>query len=145
MGGSHVASGIFGLSVVGLAWIEARTFPIQGLQEGLGAAFFPWLVLGIISLLSLGSLTYGLVRGVRFDLPFARSPELQSAVGLFAALCAFSLAFVFFGFLIPLIAFLVVGMRILGASWRYALFVGGPAGIAVYGLFVVGFGVPMPS
>lgn len=144
MGGSYVASGVLGLAVAGLAWIEARTFPVQGLQEGLGAAFFPWLVLGLIATLSLISLGYGVARGVRFALPFQRSPELLAAAGLFVALIVFAQAFVLFGLFLPVIAFLIIGMRILGAPWVRAGGIGLAAGIALYGLFVVGFGIPMP-
>jgi len=144
MGGSHVASGVFGLAIAGIAWIEARTFPLQGLQEGLGAAFMPWLVLGLIVALSTASIVYGLVRGVNLGEGFRPGPRTAVVGGLFLALCGFAVAFVHFGLLIPAIVFLIVGMRLLGAPWVKALGVGTAAGIGAYALFVIGFNVPMP-
>lgn len=144
MGGSHVVSGVLGLTVAAIAWLEARTFPLQGLQEGLGAAFMPWLVLAVIVVLSLASIAYGVVRGVNVRPSFHWRPEHTAAGALFLALCGFAIAFVFFGLLVPVIVFLVVGMRLLGAPWRKAAGIGAAAGICTYALFVTGFNVPMP-
>jgi len=144
MGGSHVTSGAFGLIVAAIAWLEARTFPLQDLQEGLGAAFMPWLVLAAIAGLSLSSIAYGIARGVSVRASFRWRPERTAAGALFLALCGFAVAFVFFGLLIPVIVFLIVGMRLLGAPWWKAAGLGAAAGICTYALFVTGFNVPMP-
>lgn len=142
--GSHVLSGAFGLSVAGIAWLEARIFPLQGLQEGLGAAFMPWLVLAMIVVLSLSSIAYGLARGVSFRTSFHWQSRHAVAGGLFLALCAFAVAFTYFGLFVPVVVFLIVGMRLLGAPWRKAVGVGVVAGVGTYALFVTGFHVLMP-
>ena len=143
-GGSRITAGIAGLVLVALAWIEARTFPLQDLQEGLGAAFFPYLVLGIIAVLGLALIIHGLVLGPRFALPFDRNAQLTGTAALFAVFVAFTLAFANFGLLVPAGLFLMFGMRILGASWTGAVVVGWAAAGAIHALFAIGFGVPMP-
>lgn len=143
-GGSYIATGVFGLAVTGLAWIEAGSFPLQRLESGLGAAFFPWLVLGIIVLLSMCSLVYGTLQGVRFKLPFIADRALAKAALVFVALCAFCVTFARFGLLIPVILFLVLSMRFLGAPWWRAGGIGAAAGLAIHLLFVEGLGIVMP-
>lgn len=144
MGRSHVASGIFGLAIAGIAWLEARTFPLQGLQEGLGAAFMPWLVLGLIVVLSASSIVCGLFLGVGRGGAAKPRPRMDLIGGLFLALCAFAIAFVLVGLLVPVVAFLIVSMRLLGAPWARAIGVGMAAGVCIYLTFVIGFGVPLP-
>ena len=143
-GGSYVATGVFGLAVGALAWIDARSFPLSRLDAGLGPAFFPWLVLTVITLLSLSAVVYGLMQGVRFNFPFQAGNALASTALLFAALCAFALLFASFGLLIPVILFLIVSMRLLGAPWLHATGIGTATGFALHLLFVEGFGVVMP-
>ena len=143
-GGSYVFSGIVSLTIAGLAAYEGRNFPFQDLQEGLGAAFFPFLILGCIGALGLGQLIYGLILGFQFELPYKPSPELTALGLLFIVFVLFTLAFAKFGLIIPTIVFLIVAMRVLGASWKRSGVIGPVAGLAIYAIFVVGFNIPMP-
>ena len=144
-GGSYVFSGITGLVISGGAAYLARDFPIQGIQEGLGAAFFPYLVIGVIAILGLGQLIYGLAVGFELKSPFAAEADLRSVALLFVCFIFYAFAFSRFGLIFPTIAFLVIAMILLKANWKFAVAVGAVSGFAVYALFVLGFGVPMPS
>lgn len=146
-----VLSGVAALVVVGLASFEASTFPLQSLEDGLGAAFFPYLTLGAISLLGVALIVKGLASGAlkgtaeqTDSSAGAASSATSSLLRLFVLFGAFAMAFGYFGLLAPAIIFLVVAMRILGAPWAGAAIVGCAAGCALYALFVFGFGVPMP-
>lgn len=141
---SFIAAGAAGLLIVAMAWVEARTFPLQNLQEGLGAAFFPYLVLGLIGILSVCLVGYGLaVDGAEGPQPLF-GPGYRRAAALFAAFAAFAVAFSQFGLIASAAAFLIIAMRVLGAPWIGAAVVGAVAAGAIHALFVVGFGIPMP-
>lgn len=144
-GGSYVFSGIIGLVISGGAALFARDFPIQGIQEGLGAAFFPYLVIGVIAILGLGQTIYGLAVGFEIKSPFASDADLRSVASLFVCFILYAFAFAQFGLIFPTIAFLIIAMILLKAHWKFAVAVGAVSGFAIYALFVLGFGIPMPS
>ena len=147
MAGSYIVSGILGLAVAGLAWMEARTFPLQDLPEGLGAAFMPWLLLAIIVVLSISLISYGVAQCERQRPRLAdiRLPKgLVTTGATFLLLCGFAVAFGLFGLLGPALVFMVVGMRTLKAPWTKALGVGATAGLCIYVVFAIAFGVQMP-
>ena len=147
MAGSYIVSGMLGLAVAGLAWMEARTFPLQDLPDGLGAAFMPWLLLAVIVALSLALIGYGLSQCEwrRPALADLRPPPGLAVTGtIFLLLCGFVAAFAYFGLLVPALVFLVIGMRILEAPWAKALTVGATAGLCIYVVFAIAFGVQMP-
>lgn len=143
-GSSFVFSGVVSLAIAGFAGFEARNFPLQDLQEGLGAAFFPFLIIGCIIVLSLAQIIYGFSLGFKASWPFEQSPDLNRLGLLFLSFAGFAVAFAHFGFLIPAVIFLVLAMRLLQASWLNAGIIGFTAALIIYGLFVVGFGIPMP-
>ena len=144
-GGSYLFSGITGLVISCGAGYFAQDFPFQGIQEGLGAAFFPFLIIGLISIFSLGQIVYGLSIGFETRSPFSNDSDLKSVFLLFLLFVLFTVAFSNFGLIIPTILFLILAIKLLGASWRMSMLVGALAGISIFAVFVVGFGIPMPS
>jgi len=143
-GSSFVFSGVVSLAIAGIAGNEARNFPLQDLQEGLGAAFFPYLITGCIIVLSLAQIVYGFSLGFKAKWPFEQSPDLNRLGLLFVSFVGFTVAFAHFGFLVPAGIFLVLAMRLLQAPWINAGIVGISATLIIYGIFVVGFAIPMP-
>ena len=57
---SDVVTGAIVLCVVGIGWYRVRTIPFQGLQAGLGPAFFPTILLTIVTFLAIILLLKGL-------------------------------------------------------------------------------------
>lgn len=142
MKNAATATGILGMIIAVSAVYRARTFPLQDLEHGLGAGFFPLLVIAAIACLAIASLAVGIFRpGSGPTLRF-RQAGTKRALWLLLFLVVFAAAFAQVGLLLPVVAFLVVSMLVLGAPWIPALLVGVLAGIAVHFFFATVLHVP---
>ena len=144
MRNASTVTGVLGLAIAILAWIEARTFPLQDLQSGLGAAFFPLLVLGAIVVLSIMSIFAGRASSETLENDLTFHDGTPKALLLLLLLVVFAFAFGHFGLLVPAIVFLSLVTFILGAPWLPALLAGAVSGAAVYALFTLVLRVPLP-
>ncbi len=144
MNNTDIATGLLGLAIAFCGWLRARTFPLQSLENGLGAGFFPLLVIGAIVLLSLTSIAVGLRKGSGgTPLTFVMSGTPQAMIVLLA-LVAFILAFGQFGLLFPGVVLIVGLMLVLGTPLISATLIGSASGGAVYVLFANILRMPMP-
>ncbi|MCD1636450.1 tripartite tricarboxylate transporter TctB family protein [Martelella mediterranea] len=141
---TDIATGFLGLVIAFCAWLTARNFPLQSLENGLGAGFFPLLIIGLIALLSLTSIAVGLAKSGRArPVTLVRKGTPQAAT-LLLSLVVFTFLFGQVGLLVPVIILIVGLMFVLGASLLSAAAVGTIAGGAVYGLFVHVLQMPLP-
>lgn len=59
---SFVLSGLLAIALAALGAFGARRLRLQSVADGLGAAFFPWLLIGLFVLLGLCLLAVGIAR-----------------------------------------------------------------------------------
>lgn len=136
MNNCTILAGLIGLIIAVIAFVEARSFPIQSLENGLGAGFFPLLVIFALATVSLVSLFKGVL---------ARNEDQESLAGgkrevlwiwIAGFLILFTIAFSHFGLIAPTIIFISAASYKMGAPLKNAVFTGVVAGSAVYVLFV---------
>jgi len=142
-------TGLLGLLLAAGAWWAARDLPLQSLEQGLGAALFPWLVIAVIALLAIACLGRGLARAQGGD-PDAGDPDVRAMAGLrrslplAAALVIYGVLFHRIGFLPSTAGFVAIATWLLGASVPAALATAALTAGALHLLFAVALGVPLP-
>lgn len=146
---SFVLSGCLGLSLCGVAWLAGSDLPFQELDAGLGPAFFPTLLIGLLLVTSLGLIAVGLLDR-RPDDGAGRQPAPQAArqasrlsrpAGLFAATLAFGVSVGSVHALVTTFLFLLVSMLLLGEDWRRAAIAAAGVTGLIYLLFGAVFGL----
>ena len=133
---SGVLIGLLGLAIAVIAYADARSFPLQNLENGLGAAFFPLLIIVALAVVSGFILVLSaLGRGAQHELDF-RGEGTWAAGGLLVALILFWLAFSIFGLLMPSIVFIAGAAWLFGAPLLHSVLFGIAGGGVVHVLFV---------
>ncbi|WP_366555461.1 tripartite tricarboxylate transporter TctB family protein [Aquibaculum sediminis] len=145
---SFRVTGLLGLMVCGGAWLEARHMPSQPLSAGLGPAFFPTLLLGLLATLSVGLLLYSALGRFASATEAGGSEAETGASGNWAACGLLFLLLLLFGIslervnaLITSFAFLGASMMLLGERWWKALVYAAIVTAPVYILFGLVFGL----
>lgn len=142
---SYVTTGLAAILIAALAWTQARKFPFQDLQSGLGPAFFPCLLLIALVVLGSGSVLYGFLSRVEdAEKKGEEAPGRFTALLIFAFLVAYGISFSRAGFLVSTFAFLAVVMIILKIKWWLTLVVAGLLTGILQVVFATFFKVPLP-
>lgn len=138
---TFLISGLLGILICGGAWIEARNMPFQTIDAGLGPAFFPYLLLGCLLILSIGMIGYAIMApsGERTTSPGAA--RLRAPALLFIVMAAFGLSIERLDAIVATYAFLSLSMIILGERWPRALVYAAVVTALIYLLFGVAFGL----
>ena len=133
---SGALTGLLGLIIAAMAYADARSFPIQNLENGLGAAFFPLLIITALAVLSVLSCLLGVFgKGAQQELEF-REEGTRSAIALLVAMILFLVAFGSFGLHVPSILFIAGAAWLLGAPPLRSVLIGILGGTAVRVFFI---------
>ena len=124
------------MAIAAIAYVDARSFPLQNLENGLGAAFFPLLIIAVLAMLSgLTLVLSALGKGAQHELDFGGEGTWASG-GLLVALILFWVAFSTFGLLVPSIVFIAGAAWLLGAPLLHSILIAIAGGGVVRVLFV---------
>lgn len=141
-----LAPGLFGLVITAGAWVAARELPYQALSAGLGPAFFPHLLIGLLAVLSISMSLYGLL--TKSSAP-PSTPQLLAKIWrpilLFVLLAVFGLNLERIPAQLSVFTFLTLAMVLLGEQWHLSLLYAGIASLLLYLLFGAVFGLPLYS
>ena len=148
---SFVLSGLVALALAALGWFDARRLRLQSVADGLGAAFFPWLLVGVLVLLGVCLLAVGLLRPTGADTPAATgedgaepSPRWVALAVICAALGGYAVLLVPLGFPATTAGFIFVTALALSARPFPAAILALLTTAALYGIFAVALRVPLP-
>lgn len=131
-----------GVSVLGIAavgWYRIRTIPFQSLEAGLGPAFFPVLVLSIVTVLAATLTIKGAFSALRSGsgaTPVSIGPLPLKMSGMFVA---YAFAFHWIGLLPAGALLLFFSQILLGVKFRLAFVVSAAATIGFYLVFGILF------
>lgn len=138
-------SGILALALAGLGGVRSQRLSLQSLSEGLGAAFFPWMVLVAMAMLGFALIGVGLFGQDNLeDRPSLPGVRILPILGIAGSLLAYALLLVPLGFLAATAGFLLTTALILRARPL-------PAGIfalltttGLWAVFGLALRVPLP-
>jgi len=124
---SDVVTGAIVLCVVGIGWYRVRTIPFQGLQAGLGPAFFPTILLTIVTFLAIILLLKGLFFTKKVVKSESRTEEVEQSllvrILLTSLFIAYAFLFKYLGVLISSGIFLLVAFLLLRIKPTIALII----------------------
>ena len=136
MRNSGALTGLLGLIIAAIAYGDARKFPLQNLENGLRAAFFPLLVIVFLTLLSfLALLLSALGKCAQQDLDL-HGEGTSLVAWLLVLLILFAVAFSHFGLFVSAMVFIALASWLLGSPPKYAVLTGIAGGAAVRVLFI---------
>lgn len=148
---SFLVSGALGLAVAAGLGFWAQDLPYQEVSAGLGPAFFPHLLTGLLAALSLAMTIYGALAR-----PDGKAPTLPKTRGLpktkgvwirplivFAVLTAFGFSIERIPAVVSVFVFLAATMMLLGETWARAMAYSAVASLFIYLLFGTVFGLPI--
>ncbi len=141
---SYVITGLITLLVAVLAWTQARKFPFQDLEAGLGPAFFPSLLLVTLVILSFGSIIYGFFSEQRNEKKQGGNHHYLNAIVILCLLIIYGIAFNRIGFLWSTFLFLLVSMYLLRTTWWVTLVLSFLLTGTLCIIFIVIFNIPLP-
>jgi putative tricarboxylic transport membrane protein len=127
-----------------LTWVQARNIPFQNLAGGLGPAFFPILLLVVLSVLGMVSLLLGLFSKVEGHKQKEEKKYFALTISIFGLLFAYGVLFERIGFFLSTLFFLLGTMIILRTQWWQALGLSFLLTGGIYILFIFLFKVPLP-
>jgi len=141
---SYVIAGSASLLLSGLVAVYLRRVPFASLQAGLGPAFFPTVVIGLLSLLGAISLGIGLtqVKQNTAERGDVEPLSLRSLI-MIPAVILYAVAIQVAGLMIPTVAFILSAMLALGVRLGSALIATASASAVIYVLFGVVFQMRM--
>lgn len=136
-------TGLGGIALAGYLYTVTRGFAAEGGGLAKNPAYYPNLLLVILSSLSVLLIMSALFRREKPSFSVDR-PALLNAALIFAMILVYILALQFLGFLVSTVVFVVGGVLIYGGSIKTALLTGIPVTAGVYLVFHVLLKVVMP-
>lgn len=140
---SDVVVGVLGLALAVIVRLYSSEFPRQTVAEGLGPAFFPFLLQGSIATLSLGILLSGLFREDSHPEMRVDPAVVRRVLAFWGMAVAYGVTFWALGFFIATFLFLLLTMLMLGTRLPVAVIVALGLTGAIYGVFVLFFRLPL--
>lgn len=136
--GDRIAGGVLAIMAVA-AWWYAATF-VTGFMQPVGPGVFPRLISVPLVILSI----YLLIRpGVNQRWP--QHAAMLRQLALVVLLTAYAACLEPLGFLLSTLIVTVVLTRLFGANWKQALISGVLLTVALYVLFDIALGIPLPG
>lgn len=152
---NDLLAGIIGTIVLGVGGYRIKNIPLLGIQAGLGPAFFPLLILILLSILTLVLLIKGFIQVVKTirlsEIDTAKiEPKQKDATRqrlqkfiYFFGVILFPILFSQFGLLISIAIFLIVVFIVLNIKMKLVIFTTLGASLFFYVFFGLVFNIRM--
>lgn len=114
-------------------------------STGYGAAFYPRFLLGVLLIL-MGILLVQTLTGKTGESEIEKETprEIKNAAFFLVLIILYGLLLSKLGFIIDSLVFLLIGMKVLGGSWKTSVISAVVTVAVLYGLFAIGFKVMLP-